>query len=82
LQHTFSYLSLGLALPAVFYSASHIFVSAYHGLKQRVLKQFQKLNFPVIIARQKQYVSPGVMEKLQQHFGRTTFFEKQDSMLA
>ena len=37
LQYTFSYLSLGLALPAVFYSASHIFVSAYHGLKQRVL---------------------------------------------
>lgn len=37
LQHTFSYLSLGLSLPAVFYSASHIFVSAYHGLKQRVL---------------------------------------------
>lgn len=43
LQRTFSYLSLGLSLPAVFYSASHIFVSAYHGLKQRVLN----IDFPV-----------------------------------
>ncbi len=43
LQRTFSYLSLGLSLPAVFYSASHIFVSAYNGLKQRVLN----IDFPV-----------------------------------
>jgi Cu+-exporting ATPase len=37
LQRTFSYLSLALSIPAVFYSASHIFVSAYNGIKQRVL---------------------------------------------
>ncbi|UPT68703.1 MAG: heavy metal translocating P-type ATPase metal-binding domain-containing protein [Sphingobacteriales bacterium JAD_PAG50586_3] len=43
LQRTFSYLSLGLSLPAVFYSASHIFLSAYNGLKQRVLN----IDFPV-----------------------------------
>lgn len=43
LQRTFSYLSLLLSLPVFFYSASHIFISAYNGLKQRVLN----IDFPV-----------------------------------
>ncbi len=37
LQQTFSWLCLLLSLPAVFYSASHIFISAYQGIKQRTL---------------------------------------------
>lgn len=43
LTSAFTYISLLLSLPAVFYSASHIFVSAWQGIKQRILN----IDFPV-----------------------------------
>ncbi len=49
LEHVFSYLSLGLAIPVFFYAASPFFIQAWKGLRQKWLNIDSPIAFAILV---------------------------------